>query len=61
MSNYYSETWIEGIGSSNGLLLTNIPEMVGGYNYLLCVHDMEDELIYMNPTFDECYIFIHSK
>ena len=52
----YSEQWIVGIGSLNGLVSV-------GYNYcmmdiwkeLSCCHE-SDELIYMSPEYSDCYV-----
>lgn len=48
--------WCEGIGSLNGLLNNygNIG-ITGGSEELLCVQN-NDEIIYHNPHYDECYI-----
>ena len=48
--------WCEGIGSLNGLL-NNYGSigLVGGSEELLCVQN-NDETIYHNPRFEECYI-----
>ena len=48
--------WCEGIGSLNGLLNNygNIG-IIGGSEELLCVQN-NDETIYHNPRFEECYI-----
>ena len=48
--------WCEGIGSLNGLLNNygNIG-ITGGSEELLCVQ-YNDEIIYHNPHYDECYI-----
>lgn len=48
--------WCEGIGSLNGLLNNygNIG-ITGGSEELLCVQH-NDEIIYHNPHYDECYI-----
>ncbi len=50
---YYSETWIEGIGSNKGLLSSASMAVVGGYEELLCVHD-NGTLIYKNPEYNTC-------
>jgi len=51
--------WCEGIGSLNGLL-NNYGSigLVGGSEELLCVQN-NDETIYHNPRFEECYIPAH--
>lgn len=48
--------WCEGIGSFNGLL-NNYGSIgiTGGSEELLCVQN-NDEIIYHNPHYDECYI-----
>ncbi len=52
----YSETWTEGIGSSLGMpWACSRVVIVGGFYDLLCMK-AEDELIYMNPEFNSCYI-----
>jgi len=61
--NYYSDTpndsWIEGIGSTQGLFFAGPFDMVDGmdWTYLLCVH-IDGELIYQNPDIlnNNCYI-----
>ncbi len=52
-ADYYSETWIEGIGSNKGLLSSASMAVVGGYEELLCVHD-NGTLIYKNPEYNTC-------
>ena len=52
---YYSETWIEGIGSNKGIVWSGSMTIVGGWIWLLCVSD-EGELLYMNPNFESCYM-----
>ncbi len=49
----YSETWIEGIGSSKGLLNSSSMGISGGSTELLCMHNNED-LVYMNPAYNTC-------
>jgi len=56
MSNFYTETWIEGIGSDKGLMWSNSVSIVGSEFHLLCAHDPGDVLIYMNPTYEVCYL-----
>ena len=50
-----TETWIEGIGSSQGLLESGaeISGLVGADFELLCHHE-DDSLIYLNPRFSGC-------
>jgi hypothetical protein len=54
----YSEiidTWIEGIGSLNGFLYPCYKMfMTGGVRELLCHYD-NNELVYQNPVYSECY------
>jgi hypothetical protein len=52
---YYFETWIEGVGSDKGIVWSGSALMVGGWYELLCLSN-NDELIYMNPDYDFCYI-----
>lgn len=55
MSNYYWETWIEGIGSNKGIVGSGSGNMVGGWTWLLCMSE-NNELIYMNPYYNSCYM-----
>jgi hypothetical protein len=49
------DTWIEELGSLNGLLFPGYEYfMVGAFSYLLC-YFQEDELVYRNPKYTECY------
>ena len=51
----YKESWIEGIGSTIGVLEPVTADLVGLYNELLCVHENE-ELIYNENTLQGiCY------
>lgn len=52
---YWKETWIEGIGSNKGIIGSAMASAVGGWTWLLCMSDSEN-LIYMNPDFESCYI-----
>jgi len=49
-------TWIEGVGSLNGLLFPNNVLPPGAFKTLLCYHQ-NDELIYKNPAYSECYYY----
>lgn len=51
----YQETWIEGLGSDKGIIWSGSALLIGGWTYLLCVHE-DDELIYMNPDYNVCYL-----
>ncbi len=50
-------TWIEGIGSMEGIMNSCQSQKIGKYNYptLLCYTD-NDELIYKNENYDACVI-----
>ena len=49
----WEETWIEGLGSLDGLTFSNYTLL--GINYaLLCFYE-NDELVYFNDFYDECY------
>ena len=50
---YAIETWIEGIGSSFGLLYSGTEDVVGGYSVGLCFHQNGD-LIWQNPQYGYC-------
>lgn len=50
----YEETWIEGLGSDKGIIWCGTANFVGGWTYLLCVHE-NNELIYINPEYNVCY------
>ncbi len=52
---YGQETWIEGIGSNKGILGSGTSAFVGSTDWLLCKWE-NDELIYMNPQYNKCYI-----
>ncbi len=49
------EHWIEGIGSNFGILQSGGCFVVGWRTIFLCMSE-EDELIYMNPNFNSCYL-----
>jgi hypothetical protein len=48
------ETWIEGIGSLCGILMSGYGLVVGAQHFLLCYYD-HDTLKYKNSDFSECY------
>ncbi len=52
-----SETWIEGLGSDQGLLYSgwSNPEITGGYYRALCFHH-DGELIWQNEDYEACVI-----
>jgi len=52
------ETWIEGIGSSSGILGCGSID-VGAATRLLCCYD-NNVLIYKNPNYQDCYYSIHT-
>lgn len=52
---YYSETWIEGIGSSKGICWALSSGWVGGWYRLLCMHE-DQNLVYQNPNYQSCYL-----
>ncbi|HPS84771.1 MAG TPA: T9SS type A sorting domain-containing protein, partial [Bacteroidales bacterium] len=52
---YWTETWIEGVGSNKGIIGSAMASAVGGWSWLLCMSDVGN-LIYMNPDFGSCYI-----
>jgi len=48
------EQWIEGIGSLSGILSSGYHGITGGKYDLLCFYENE-ELIYSNPEFENCF------
>ena len=52
---YYSETWTEGIGSDKGIVWSGSAYIVGGFYRLLCM-SQDDQLIFINPEYGDCYI-----
>ena len=50
-------TWMEGIGATEGLLYSCHVTAAGGITLheLLCYHE-DDELLYMNPEYDTCLV-----
>lgn len=53
------ETWVEGIGSSLGILSCGYI-VTGGATQLLCCYD-NDVLIYKNPDYQNCYYYYSTK
>jgi hypothetical protein len=58
MEYYYPiyEIWIEGIGSNRGILESGTANYIGGWRWLLCFYQNE-ELVYMNPNYNSCFLF----
>jgi len=54
-----AEFWVEGIGSSLGILGSGIIGVVGGATKLLCCYD-NNVLIYKNPDYLNCYYSTHT-
>jgi hypothetical protein len=50
------ENWIEGIGSNRGILTSGSEYFVGGHDWLLCM-SQNNELIYMNPYYNDCSLY----
>ena len=55
MPDYYSETWIDGIGSNKGICWAGSVLLVGGWSWFLCMSE-NGELVYMNPNYESCYL-----
>lgn len=55
---FMSETWVEGIGSSLGILGCGYL-VTGGATRLLCCYD-NNVLIYKNPNYQDCYYSTHT-
>ncbi|MGN0033272.1 MAG: T9SS type A sorting domain-containing protein [Candidatus Limimorpha sp.] len=53
-----TEFWIEGVGSSRGFLNVGRcePTAEGAVFYLLCFHENENEIVYLNPEYNTCDI-----
>lgn len=51
----YTETWIDGIGSSSGMCYSGTSTITGGWYELLCMSENE-ELMYQNPDYESCYL-----
>ncbi|MCX6303515.1 MAG: T9SS type A sorting domain-containing protein [Bacteroidetes bacterium] len=49
----YKETWIEGIGSSRGIIFSGSAMLVGGWYWFLCISE-SGQLTYMNPAYNSC-------
>lgn len=56
----YKETWIEGIGSDRGICWSGSAMLAGGWYRLLCVHK-DNDLIYMNPHYQSCFLFTNNS
>ncbi len=57
-----SEYWIKGIGSETGVLNSSSGIFGGlcGLYTLLC-QKYEDELVYMNPNYETCYLYVTGR
>jgi len=53
-NDYILDTWIEDIGSLGGILTPNFSVLDGTIYTLLCYYQ-NNELIYKNPAYSECY------
>ncbi len=53
---WYDEYWIEGIGSTLGLLTAGNFSCIADYNQELLCFSRNDELSYMNPLYTKCNI-----
>lgn len=51
-----NEYWIDGIGSTFGLLSSGNYSCIADLNFELLCFSKESELYYMNPLYDVCYI-----
>jgi hypothetical protein len=51
----YTETWIDGIGSSKGICWSGSSTIVGGWYRFLCMSE-NGELVYRNPNYESCYL-----
>jgi len=51
----FTEFWIEGIGSNRGVVYGGTALFVGGWYYILCKSE-NNELVYMNPDYQTCYM-----
>lgn len=56
-SEYPADIWIEGIGSTGGLLYSGLggAGAAGGFNRLLCC-SQNDTLLYIDSAFNRCYV-----
>ncbi|MCB0805236.1 MAG: T9SS type A sorting domain-containing protein [Bacteroidales bacterium] len=52
---YTKECWIEGIGSNRGILQSGTAGFVGGWTWMMCKSENQ-QLIYMNPDYETCYM-----
>ncbi|MCK9450021.1 MAG: T9SS type A sorting domain-containing protein [Bacteroidales bacterium] len=52
---YYSENWIEGVGSNKGICWSGSMHVVGGWYRLLCMFENEYP-VYENPYYESCYM-----
>lgn len=50
-----TEIWIEGIGSTLGVLESGRANYLGGWTWLNCM-SQNNELVYMNPNINSCYL-----
>jgi hypothetical protein len=50
-----TELWIEGIGSSKGILEPGTATVDGGGFWFLCMKE-NGEIIYMNPNYNNCFL-----
>jgi len=50
-----TESWIEGIGSNKGIVFSGSSALTGAMHWLTCKWE-NDELVYLNPDYDSCYI-----
>jgi hypothetical protein len=57
MNSFYYEKWIEGVGSNMGLISPGYYECVADIGWeTLCMKN-DDELFYLNPVYNSCYVF----
>lgn len=56
---YWQESWVEGIGSNKGITNSGMAQATGGWAWLLCMWEFGD-LIYMNPSYNTCYLSSNS-
>ncbi len=52
---FFTEYWIEGIGSNLGVLQSGFGNAIGGWSWTLCKFE-DGELVYMNPDYNSCYL-----
>jgi len=53
---WYDEYWIEGIGSSLGLLTAGNFSCIADFNQELLCFSYDEDLAYMNPLYEKCFI-----